>query len=249
LYHTNTWEGFRDLLTQLPGELVETALHLGSQLFLDRRCEAIRALAPRLPDRLLPGLITELEAEQRGTDNELKERARALIALATRITVDEERQRILAVVLNYVVKRRWWTLLEPVFVDLIPLLPPSSRSEAVAAAVRQCFAQYHVGDLRLFLDVLEGSELELVFAELDRIRDPHERATVRIAVLRRAGALADRSKVFQNIDVFAGWPPSATRAELFALTGASAWWIHRLGGDQAVAATADAVFDVCHWWR
>jgi hypothetical protein len=36
---------------------------------------------------------------------------------------------------------------------------------------------------------------------------------------------------------------------MFAIVGASAWWIRQQGGYRAVAATIDALFDVSRWWR
>jgi hypothetical protein len=250
LYRTNdAWDALDELVTHLPTDLLEIVLDFSTLLFPDERFRVIRTLAPRLPERLLLDLVEELESVTAGADNELRERARALIALARQVPNEDGRHRILATVLDQMIQRRWWNLYESAFVELIPLLPPTSRSQAVSAAVRQCFDQYRLGDLGPLLSVLEGPELGLVFAEVDRIRDPHERATATAAVLRRAGALADRSMVFRDLDVFGGLPPACTRAEMFAIVGASAWWIRQQGGNRAVAATIDAMFDVSRWWR
>jgi hypothetical protein len=248
------WDALDELLMHLPTELVKMVLGFSTRLLPDERFRVIRTLAPRLPQRLRRDLVEALESVTAGTGNELKERARALIALATPLpnkdeSNKDERHRILAAVLDHIVQRRWWDVFEPAFVELIPLLPPPSRSQAVSAAVRQYFDQYRLGDLGPLLSVLEGPELDLVFTEIDKVRDPHEKATATAAVLQRAGALADRSMLFRDLDVFGGLPPACTRTEMFAIVGASAWWIRQQGGDRAVAATIDALFDVSRWWR
>jgi hypothetical protein len=245
----HSWDAFRDLLTHLPSDVVEDVLRFSTRLFLDERCQLIRTLAPRLPDRLLPDLVAALEAAAAVSDAELGEHGRALVALAARTPDEDERHRILTAVLQRMVKRRWWHATGPTFVDLIPLSPPPLRSQAVAAAVQQCFDEHRPDDLGPLLDVLEEAELQLIFEQLGRIGDPHLRAATTAAVLRRAGALADRSMGLLDVDVFRAWPPAGTRAELFTLVGASAWWIRRHGGDRAVAAAIDAVFDVSRWWR
>lgn len=247
----DSWDALDDLMTHLPTDLVEIALRFSTLLLPNQRFRVIRTLAPRLPERLLRDLVATLESETKGTDNDLTERARALIALATAIPDEDERYRILGAVVDERVQRSWWYANAPVFVELIPLLPLVSRSQAVAVAVRQCFDQHRLtdGDPGPLLDILEGAELDFVFGELGRIRDPRARATTAAAVLRRAGALADRSPVLRGVNVLDGLPTAATRAELFALVGAAAWWIRREGGDRAVVATVNAAFDVSRWWR
>jgi hypothetical protein len=140
-------------------------------------------------------------------------------------------------------------MFSPAFIELIPMLPPPPRSPAVSAAIQQHFDRYRRGDLGPLFTALEGPELELVSATIDKITDPQQKATAIAAVLRRAGALADRSTVLQELHLFGGPTPACTRAELFEVVGASALWIRDHGGDRAVAETIDAVFDVSRWWR
>jgi hypothetical protein len=227
-------------------------LDLSTQLFPDDRCRIVRMLAPRLREQLLPKLVEELESVSRGTGREMEERWRALIAIAarlSRLSDEDERNRILTVVLDEMVRRHWWQISEAAFVDLIPLLPLSLRSGAVSTAIRQCFGEYRLGDLEPLLSVLDGSELRLAFDELEGIADPHQKARALGAVLRRAGQVVDQSMMFRDLDVVGQLPPPCTRAEVLAIIGALGWWIRQQGGDKAVSATVDAVFDVTRWWR
>ena len=67
-----------------------------------------------------------------------------------------------------------------------------------------------------------------------------------VAALDAAASQHGRRSVngVSDVDVRGTWPPTNTRAELFNLVGASAWWIHRHGGNHAITATINAAFDV-----
>jgi hypothetical protein len=253
--HGESWNAFLEFLAHLPSGVAERALPLTTRLFLDQRCGAVRALAARLPVELLPDVIASLEAAKpaMGLAAELREHGLALVALAMRTPDEYERRRVLAAVLNRAVTRRWWLAYGRVFVELIPLLPPPQRHEAVEFALRDAIGPYarsdDVHELDPLFAVLDGPGLEMGFHELTKVRDPHVRANAMAAVLRRAGELPDPSTAFAAIAVHSSWPPGITRAELFDLVAASAWWIRQHGDERAVAATIDAAFDVSRWWR
>jgi hypothetical protein len=252
LYGSSPWSknAVDEFFANLPSELVPEALHFSTDLLPQYQWRIIRQVAPKVLDDDLPALIDRLQADPPGTGAELREHARALIAVAAEVSDEKQSHDIFSTILDRVVKRRWWEILEPAFTDLIPLLPPPLRSHAVAAAIHQCFDQYRLGDTTPLLAVLGGAELDLAFEELERIRDPHHRANAAASVLRRAGALADASATpLRDVDVIGTWPSTSTRAEVFAIVGASAWWLRRQGGDPAVAEAVDAVFDVSRWWR
>jgi uncharacterized protein (DUF2267 family) len=214
------------------------------------RCEALIALARPLPKDLLPDALRCAEQSQPVSDRDRLDRSKALVALGQRMP-PQERDRVLSEVLDQILARRWWSLWAEVHIELIRLLP-LQRSQVVEAAITDATGSMSgSGDLHninKLLRVLNGSELELIYQKLDGVRNPNLRAKAMAAVLRRAGELAGKATLFSALPLHRGWPVRISRAELFELVAASAWWIRQHGGTPAIVETVKAVFDVARWW-
>jgi hypothetical protein len=229
-------------------ELTELALDFGTQLPPERRYELIRALVPKMSAERRSQLASELILKSKRHTNvgvELAEHARALIALAHGAT-DEE--RILTDLLEQMTQRDWWSVYGTVFVELIPLLPATTRKQAVATALRQCFETYHIETSEDLIAILEGIEVSLAFSELPRIRDQHRRATALATLMRRTGDLAETTPTLGDTDLLSHIPANCTPDEMFGIISASAWWIDCNTGTPGTAAIAETALDIVGRW-
>jgi hypothetical protein len=216
----------------------------------DARCEALIALARRLPEELLPDALRCAEQSHPVSDHDRLNRSKALVALGQRMS-PQKRDRVLSPLLDQILARRWWSLWAEVHIELIPLLP-LQRSQVVEVAIIDAIGSISGSDglhtLNELLRALDGSELGMIYQKLDRVRNSHLRVKAMAAVLRRTGELTCKATLFSDLPLHRGWPVGISRSELFELIAASAWWIRQHGGREAIVETVEAVFDVARWW-
>ena len=96
--------------------------------------------------------------------------------------------------------------------------------------------------------VLERDELVELYARVTRARGPASRASAQATILRRLGDEWPGTTAPGGGDLLRTWPPGVDRRTLCGLLAASAWWIRRQGGNDAVDELVGALLDVVTWW-
>lgn len=242
-----------DFLAHLPSELVGIVLDVASRRqYLVDRCDLVTPLIKHLSQETMAGLVADVEVAKEGMGVDERSRVRTLVALAAATHDVTDRDRIISGVLDRVERSygyHSWYVYGPALLDLIPFCPPHLRARSVAAALHRCLNSKDGDEPRKLISLLNGDDLDAALDLSRAINDPQKKIVAITAVLRRAGELARFEHVLSDVDIPGVWPSTTTRAELFSLVGASAWWIRGRGGSNAAAATVDAVFDVARWWR
>ncbi|MEW2402975.1 hypothetical protein [Streptomyces sp. NPDC046862] len=104
-------------------------------------------------------------------------------------------------------------------------------------------------DLDSCVAVLEPGELADLYDRVTRARNPASRAAAQATVLRRLGDEWPGADFPGATDLPPTWPTDIDRPTLCRLLAASAWWIRRQRGREAlVEDVAEALLDVWTWW-
>ncbi|MFF7788870.1 hypothetical protein [Streptomyces sp. NPDC007991] len=103
-------------------------------------------------------------------------------------------------------------------------------------------------DFESCVAVLEPEELAHLYDRVTRARNPASRAAAQATVLRRLGDEWPGADFPGATDLPSTWPADIDRPTLCRLLAASAWWIRRQRGNEAVGEAAGALLDVCTWW-
>ena len=248
------WNAVMDFLTHIPASLADRALDIYGPWRRLARFEAVRALAPRLPEGSLSRAIACVESEDAWSGAEIAGQSSALAALAKRLPpeLEHERHRILSVALNRAV--RGGSVPAATFAELLPVLPATLRSTAVDQSLSRILPDHSLEregmkDLYALMPLLDASDIENLLERLNSVRDPRLRAKAVAAALRRAGELPAQSPTLSGLAAPDKWPNGIGRTELFELIAAAAWWIQRRGGPRCAGQTVEAAFDVVRWWR
>jgi hypothetical protein len=250
------WTALLDLLAHLPPGCAESVLQGTASWQARARCDTAAALAPRLPQELIASTAASVLSTECWSGAEQGACVHALVALARHTCDLVQRDLLLATALDRAASDGIWQTYSGIFLELIPLLSEQQRWRAVDAALTcivgtgQYLREKDVHDLDQLVDVLsDESDFRTAVDVVGRIADPGLRARATASVLRRAGTLPGLSAILHHRDLLELWPSGIGRAHLFALVGASAWWIRRCGGDRSVTEVADSLADVVRWWR
>ncbi|MFJ8049952.1 hypothetical protein [Streptomyces luteogriseus] len=103
-------------------------------------------------------------------------------------------------------------------------------------------------DFESCVAVLEPEELARLYDRVTRARNPASRAAAQATVLRRLGDEWPGADFPGATDLPSTWPADIDRPTLCRLLAASAWWIRRQRGSEAVEDVAETLIDVCTWW-
>ncbi|MFV2104663.1 hypothetical protein [Micromonospora sp. LOL_024] len=142
---------------------------------------------------------------------------------------------------------------------IIPLLARLRRNDAVRfRTLTERLINCHTPDASTFwapkagfasaVGVLERDELGELYERVTRARGPASRASAQATILRRLGDEWPGTTAPGGGDLPRTWPTGVDRWTLCGLLAASAWWIRRQGGNDAVDELVGALLDVVTWW-
>ncbi|MFD9864806.1 hypothetical protein [Streptomyces alboflavus] len=240
--------------TPIPDAVTETALECAlAEDWWDFRLRALRVLAPSLSPGQAARAAHTVSAARLGPDTDS---AAALTALGTRLE-GKHRRTVLDEAFRHTYASPMpltLTLHGDTLRALLDELPPPQRDALVRSVIRCVSPSYstwrHDSDLTTALSSLglARHELEELYTAVSTAQSPSARAQAQACVLRQLGADWDTSAFRGKSGLHLGWPRGIARDGLSGLIAASAWWLRREGGAEAVDDVANALLDVCARW-